>query len=208
MVRPIIPSRRSGSTGPSAAGIFLAVVPFLVAACSGGTAGTDRNAAMKTADMESASPSASGSLVQGVTKDVNWCFTNNAKGLPFSIYFGSSGQQESYYYPSGGGGMGGPVDLTDGATVCSSGGFPIGVDRSAHITFHNKRETEYALYNQAFSKPMFYPDWHGQLTPGEGFAEGQDRTYEFHYNKVSVKRLPDTGTIEFRITYEGEIDPA
>ena len=172
------------------ASTLLVIGAFLVAACSGEPEGADRYA--------------------GVTKDVNWCFTNNGKGgTPPTIYFGISGwTRESYYFEGGGGGDGGPVTLTEGMTVCSSGGTAIGQDRVAEITFHNGRKTKYAAWNQILTPPQFFAAWTGSLMGAETFDVGEEHVYEFHYNRVRVKRLPDTETIEFRISFEGEVPPA
>jgi len=166
------------------------------------------------------SQDASPSAVQGAfLEDVNWCFTNNGQQT-VRMYFGNSllPRPETYELssseqggPTGGGstGAGGLVDLTTGMTACSSGSYPIGEDRHAEITFANGRKTDFAAYNPSLERPQFFYDWQGDFTRGfDSFSEGDTRTYERHYNRWIVKRLDDTGTKEFRISFEGEIPPA
>ena len=204
MHRPTIVKGRRMPGGRFVVAVCLAGCTFLVGACSGATEGADRNAAVA-----SAVPSASASLVQW-TLDVNWCFTNKG-AQPVQIYFGNSvlPRPESYSIQGGPSGEGGPVSLTNAMTVCSSGGYSVGEDRHAEITFANGRRTDYAAYNPSIGMPSFFYEWQGTFTKGyDDFAEGDVRTYDRHYNRVRVERLPDTGTKEFRITFEGEIPPA
>lgn len=142
--------------------------------------------------------------------DVTWCFTNNGD-QPVQIYFGNSvmPRPDSYFIIGGGDGQGGPVELNKGTTVCSSGGSTVGPDRTAEITFANGRKTEYAAYNPFVGTPSFFYEWQGSMTKGyDDFTEGQSRTYERHYNRVQVERLPDSGAKKFNIYFEGEIPPA
>lgn len=199
----------NGSTGRSAgarsvAAICLVALTVVAAGCSGSSGEINRSAAEEPEDVTSSDPTVEALF----TKDVKWCFVNYVD-QPVQIFFGSSTNSEPYEIEDGSSGRGGPIELTQSMTACSTYSYAIGPDVSAEITFANGRRTNYAVYNPTIGQPSFYYNWTGELTRGSNdFAEGQRRTYEQHYNRVIVYRQTDSDTKNFWIAFEGEIPPS
>lgn len=189
----------------SAATICLAAVTVVAAGCSGGSGATNRSAAEAPADASSSYPTVEALF----TKDVKWCFMNNGD-QPVQIYFGnSSGFPQPYDMGGGSSGQGGPIELAQAKSACSRGSSAVGEDVEAEITFANGRKTGYAVYNPTIGQPSFFYNWQGSFTSGfDDYSEGQTRTYDQHYNLVTVNRLTDTDTKNFWIHFEGEIPPS